>query len=319
MGCQEQSRTLRAVKEDQSRIVLAVKFENESSLKYRMVSERNIEIDLDGPADKAKPTSILEKLELVMSYSPVGQVKPYGITTMKAVCESARVTRKGSTGKTSADMTELLAGRSFTFTVSPVGKVLDYSEMDALVFELGKKTIKTSGKQGRIKSPDMIADFVALQKHLWDPVTSVPQGTVGAVKGQTWKRLEIVPLPVPVRATKEITYTLVDGGRKAVEAEGAERKVEIRSTFVLSDEKIPDWPRLYEGSFRMRGMFGFLRSYRFKSIAGSGVQIFNVDSGVVESDEQEYRFLMGASFPMPLADPPVLTIDQKLTIKLMAD
>ncbi|MBW8035578.1 MAG: hypothetical protein FVQ79_08105 [Planctomycetes bacterium] len=308
MGCQEKSRT-----------ILAVKFENDSSIKYRMVSERNVETDLDGSAGKSKPTNISEKLELVMSYSPVGPVEVYGITTMKAVCESAKVTRRGLKGKPSADVADLLAGRSFNFTISPVGKVLDNSEMDALVLELGNKSIKTSDRQGRMKSPDMIADFIALQKHLWDSVTSVPQGTVGAVKGQTWKRLEYIPLPVPVRAAREITYTLADGGPGQVEAEGAERKVEIQSTFALSDEKLPDWPRLYERGFRMQGMFGFLRNYKFKSLEGSGVQVFNVDSGIVESDEQEYRLLITASFPAPLGDPPMLTIDQKLTIKLMAD
>lgn len=301
------------------RTVLAVKFENDSLIKYRMVSDRTVEIDLDGSEGKGKPSNMSEKLELIMSYSPVGPVKPYDITTMKAVCESAKVTRKSLKGKSSADVAELLAGRSFTFTVSPVGKVMDYSEMDALVFELGKKSIKKSGKQGGIKSPDMIADFVALQKHLWDSVASIPQGTVGAAKGQTWKRLENIPLPVPIRATKEITYTFVDGGQEQADAEGAERKVEIRSTFVLSDKKVSGWPRLYEGSFRMQGTFGFLRSYRFKSLEGSGVQIFNVDSGVVESDVQEYIFVMGASFPMPLGNPPELTIDQKLTIELMAN
>ncbi|MBW2562320.1 MAG: hypothetical protein JRE40_15925, partial [Deltaproteobacteria bacterium] len=241
------------------------------------------------------------------------------ITTMKAVCESAKVTRRGSKGKPSADVADLLAGRSFNFTISPVGKVLDNSEMDALVLELGNKSIKTSDRQGRIKSPDMIADFIALQKHLWDSVASVPQGTVGAVKGQTWKRLEYIPLPVPVRMAREITYTLADGDPGQVEAEGAERKVEIQSTFALSGERLGDWPRLYGAGFRIQGTFGFLRNYKFKSLEGSGVQVFNVDSGVVESDEQEYRFLMTASFPMPLGDPPVLAIDQKLMIKLMAD
>lgn len=310
MGCLEQSRT-----------VLVVKFENDSSIKYRMISDRKVGVDLDGSGVGAKPKKMSEKLELVMSYTPVGQVDPYGITTMKAVCESAKVTRRNLSGSSSADVAEQLAGRSFNFTISPVGKVLDYSEMDELVFELGGKSITSSGKQGRIKKPDMIADFITLQRHLWDSVASVPQGTLGAVKGQTWKRLGYVPLPVPVRATKEITYTLVGAeDDKQVEVEGADRKVEIRSTFVLSDEKITDWPRLYEGSFGMQGMFGFLRNYQFKSLEGSGVQIFNVDSGVVESDEQEYSFLIGASFPMPLGDsPPVMTVDQKLTIKLMAD
>lgn len=308
-GCQESERT-----------ILVVKFKNDSSLKYRMVSDRKVEIDLDGSEGKAKPSMVSEKLELVMSYAPVGQVDPYGITTMKATCGSAKVTRKSSAGRVLPDVAEELTGRSFNFTISPTGKVLDYSEMDALVFELGKRSIIEAGTQGRIKHPDMVADFIALQRHLWDSVASVDQGSRGAKDGQRWKTLEYIPLPIPVRATKETTYTLAGGVDRQVDPEGAERKVEIRSTLALSKEKIMDWPRLYEGSFRMRGMFGFLRNYRFISLEGTGVQIFNVDAGVVESDEQEYRVLMEASLPMALnADPPLLTVDQKMKIEILTE
>jgi hypothetical protein len=285
-----------------------------------MVSDRKTEIDLDGPGGKAKPSMLSEKLELVMSYTPVEQVDPYGITTMKAMCESARVTRKSSSGKVSvADVAEDLAGRSFNFTISPTGKVLDYSEMDALVFELGNRSIIDSGRQGRIKRPDMVADFVALQRHLWDPIASVDQGLQGVKDGQQWKTLENIPLPVPIRATKETTYTLAAAAEQ-VDPKGADKKVEIRSTFVLSDEKIFDWPRLYEGNFRMQGTVGFLRNYRFKSLEGIGVQIYNVDAGVVENDEQEYRVLMEASFMMKLGDiSPVITVDQKLKTEILTE
>ena len=308
MGCQEQSRT-----------ILAVKFENDSTVRYRVISERNIEVNLDTSTEKGKPSKTFEKLELVMAYSPVGEVQPYGITTMRGVCESAKVTRKNQAGRSAPDAAELLAGGSFTFTISPVGKILDYSEMDKLAYEIANKSIKSSGKQGRIKSPDMVADFVAMQKHLWDSVASIPQGTVGTAEGQTWRRFENIPLPVLALATKEITYTLVDEGQEDAAGEGQEKKVEIQSTFARSEEKVADWPQLYEGFFRVQGMFGFLRNYKFKSIEGSGLQVFNADSGVVESDEQEYRVMMDASFMMPLGGPPSITIDQKITIKLISD
>lgn len=308
-GCHESEQT-----------ILVVKFKNDTSVKYRMVSDRKVEIDLDGAEGKAQPSTVSEKLELVMSYAPVGQVDPYGITTMKATCESAKVTRKSSAGRASADVAEDLKGRSFDFTISPTGKVLDYSEMDALVLELGNKSITGSEKQGRIKRPDMIADFIALQRHLWDSIASVDQGSAGAKDGQQWKTLECIPLPMPVIAAKETTYTLNESADNQIDPKGAERKVEIRSTFALSKEKITDWPKLYEGNFRMQGMFGFLRGYRFKSLEGTGVQIFNVDAGVVESDEQEYQVLMQASLPMALtADPPALTVDQKMKIEIMTE
>lgn len=307
-GCQESART-----------ILVVKFKNDSSVKYRMVSDRKTETDIDGPEGKAKPTTVSEKLELVMSYTPVGKVDPYGITTMKATCESARVTRKSSSGKAVVDVTEDLAGRSFNFTISPTGRVLDYSEMDALVLELGNKSIIDAGRQGRIKRPDMIADFVALQRHLWDSIASVDQGLRGAKDGQQWKTLEYIPLPIPIRVAKETTYTLAAAAEQ-VDPEGADRKVEILSILALSGEKILDWPRLYEGGFRMRGMFGFLRNYRAKSLEGTGVQIFNVDAGVLESDEQEYRVLMEASFMMKLGDMlPVITVDQKLKTEILTE
>ena len=70
----------------------------------------------------------------------------------------------------------------------------------------------------------------------------------------------------------------------------------------------------------MRGMFGFLKGYDFKTLEGTGTQIFNIDTGTVESDVQEYKMVIDAAFLLALGDStPHITIDQKISVKLLND
>jgi hypothetical protein len=70
----------------------------------------------------------------------------------------------------------------------------------------------------------------------------------------------------------------------------------------------------------MRGMFGFLRDFKFRSLDGAGSQIFNIDTGTLESEQQQYKVHIDAGFMMPLGDTvPTVTIDQKINIQLLGD
>ncbi len=68
----------------------------------------------------------------------------------------------------------------------------------------------------------------------------------------------------------------------------------------------------------MKGMFGFLRNYKTTSLSGTGTQIYNLDTGQVEREQQQYRVDVEADFLMPLGDTkPKLIIQQKIKVRLL--
>jgi len=297
--------------------LLAVEFAPETTLRYRLVSERDITLELksDDPQMKDKPQKMSEKLELVMAYKPI-QVDPFGVTIIEGKCESAKVTRRTfTTASSTPDATEKLAGRTYIIKLSPSGKITDYSGMTEVVREVGNLAF-TGGNTGnqKIKDPDMIFDFIAMQWYLWDAVSTIEKPREGVRKGKTWKTDQLIPLPVPLVAARTTSYTF-DGVSETQEG----RKAVITSSYELTDEALDNWPSPYGREFTMRGMFGFLRNYQFKSIQGSGRQIFNIETGTVEKDVQQYKLILNAGFLMPLGTSvPVLTIDQNMMAELLS-
>ncbi|MBE0537006.1 MAG: hypothetical protein IH624_15185 [Phycisphaerae bacterium] len=298
--------------------LLVVEFKPETTLRYKFVSERDITLELksDDPKmqDKNKPQKMAEKLELVIAYKPV-EVDPFGLTVIEATCESAQVTRRNFTAaNTTPDAAQQLAGKTFTIKLSPSGKITDYSSLTEIVQRLGEQafTGSTTGSQ-KIKNPDMIYDFIAMQWYLWDSVATIDKPLDGVKKGTTWTADQLIPLPVPMIAARKTTYTFnnimeTPEGRKAI----------INSEYELTKAKLENWPKPYAESFAMKGMFGFLRNYQYQSVEGTGKQIFNIDSGTVESDRQHYIMTMTAAFMLPLGDSvPVITLDQKITTELL--
>jgi hypothetical protein len=310
--------TLAGCKESAKRELLTVEFQPDTVLKYKLVSERDITLDLrsEDPRvkEKNKPQTMREKLEMVIAYKPV-EVDPFGLTIIEGTVKSAKVTRTSFTAKASSkDAAEELAGQTFTIKLTPTGQIADHESLTALVRKTGEKAFatNTAGKQ-RIKDPDMIYDFIALQWYLWDSVATIEEPLDGVRTGQSWKAVQLIPLPVPIKVARETTYTL-DG----VEQTPQGRKATITSCYDLSEETLENWPNPYSGRYAMRGMFGFLRGYKYESIEGTGTQMFDVDSGVVEKDEQQYKMKMSAQFMLALGDSvPVITIDQKITAELL--
>lgn len=299
--------------------LLSVDFSEGTVLRYKLVSSRDVEVNLDstGSASKggqSKPQKMSEKLVLVIAYKPV-EVDPYGLSTIEAKCESAKVTRTSVVRKSSErDGAESLAGESFRFRITPAGRIKDYTDLKALIRRCGDKAFASStGRQGRIKNSDMITDFSAFQWHFWDSIASIEDAVAGVEPGQSWKATQFIALPMPIPAARETTYTL-----DRVDETEAGRKAVIVSSYKLSDSRVKNWPRPYTGQFSMRGMFGFLRKFKFRSLEGSGEQIFNIDTGTLESEEQQYKVHIDAGFMMPLGDTvPTVTIDQKISIELL--
>lgn len=300
------------------RQLLSVDFQQNQTLRYKFTSSREIEVDWD-PAKSAPKSSkgkidkSSESVDMVVAYTPV-EIDPYGLTIVKATCESVKVKRRAPKGSRAAgkDAVESLKGKTFTFTVDPTGKITDYSQLDELIREIGKKPFRTDSRRGRIKEPDMIGDFIATQWFLWDSVSSIKKPVEGIRVGQSWNSKLSVPVPMVMRKARDVTYTLdeIRPGEKGPLAV-------IGSSYSMSESVPRDWPIPYSGSFQMSGRFGFLKGYKVLDLQGRGQELFNIDAGRTEKYDQQYQMQLEASLPMGIDVHPRLTIKQNLTMKIL--
>ncbi|MHC4118557.1 MAG: DUF6263 family protein [Planctomycetota bacterium] len=298
------------------RELLTVDFEKGRTLRYKFVSSREITIGWDTPQTPARPGASAgdkssESMEVIVAYTPV-KVDPYGLTTVEAECQSVKVMRSKGSRK---DAVQALAGKTFTLTVGPTGKIEDYSQLDKLLKEIGEKAFRTDTNRGRIKDPDMIGDFVASQWFLWNAVSTIERPSEGVAPGQSWNSKLSIPTPMVMRKARDVVYTLdeirpSEKGRLAV----------ITSSYKPADSVPKGWPIPYWGSFQMVGPFGFYRNYKILSLQGRGEELFNIDAGRTERYEQHYEMKLSASLLMPLPGAnPKITINQNLTMELLED
>ncbi len=278
------------------------------------MSSRDIEVDWSFAQDgakkaKSKVDKSRESMEMIVAYTPV-EVDRYSLTTIKATCESVKVRRKQRRG--TKDAVESLSGKSFIITVSPTGKIEDYSQLDELIREIGKKAFRTAGGGGRIKNPDMISDFVATQWFLWDVIASIEKPLDGVSVGRSWTSKLSVPTPMVSRLARDVTYTL-DEIRQSEKGQLAV----IKSSYSLAKSAPKSWPIPYAGRFRMSGTFGFLTRYKYLNLQGGGQELFNIDSGRTEQYNQQYQLNIEASAPFGLGAGPRIKIKQNLTMQLL--
>jgi len=294
--------------------LLTVDFQAGETLRYKFVSGREITVDWDTTAAKSRsgrPVSdkSSESLEIIMAYTPV-EINPYGLTTVKAVCESVKVARSKGPGR---DAVETLAGRTFTLAVGPTGKIEDNSQLDELLKEIGEKVFRANTDMGRIKEPDMIADVVATQWFLWDAVSSLKQPSRGAAIGQSWNSKLSVPTPMVMRKARDVTYSLDE-----IRPSEKGRLAMISSSYKIADSAPREWPIPYSGTFQVAGAYGFYRNYQVLSLQGRGEELFNIDAGRTEQYKQQYEMQLSASMLLPLAGVnPKITIKQNLTMNLL--
>ena len=278
------------------------------------MSSRDIEVDWsfaqdDAKKAKSKVDKSHESMEMIVAYTPV-EVGRYGLTTIKATCESVKVRRKQR--RSTKDAVESLSGKSFIITVSPTGKIEDYSQLDELIREIGKKAFRTGGREGRTKNPDMIGDFVATQWFLWDVIASIEKPLDGVSVGRSWTSKLSVPTPMVSRLARDVTYTL-DEIRQSEKGQLAV----IKSSYSLAKSAPKSWPIPYAGRFRMSGTFGFLTRYKYLDLQGEGQELFNIDAGRTEQYNQQYQLNIEASAPFGLGAGPRIKIKQNLTMQLL--
>lgn len=316
-GCSETSRIEKPPSKDKT--LLSVDFQQGRSLQYKFVSSREIEVILEpkktatSKAGKGTTSKSTESMELVVVYTPI-KVDPYGLSTIKATCKSVKVRRTRSTGGRTGgkDAVEYLPGKSFTFTVGPSGKIEDYSQLDELVKEIGKKAFRPNTQKGRTKEPDMIGDFISSQWFLWDAISSIDKPSRGVAPGQNWKSQLIVTGPMVMRQARDVVYSL----REIRQSPKGSIAV-ISSSYTLADSVPKSWPVPYYGTFKMSGSFGFFRAYKFLDLKGKGEELFNIDTGQTEKYTQQYEMKLKAALPLPIGAEPKINIKQKMSMTLL--
>jgi hypothetical protein len=317
-GCQPQITEKELLAE--GKILLAVDFEEGKTLRYKFLSRRDIEVnwgELKGgsKSGKGKTDKVFESVEMVVAYTPI-EVDPFGLTTIKATCESVKVNQTSPAGRQGGrkDAVETFSGKTFTFTINAAGEMKDDSELEMLIKEAGKNAFRAKSRKGRVKEPDMIGDFIATQWFLWDSISSIEKPAEGVEIGQTWESQLLVPVTMVLRQLRSVTYTL-DEIRQSKKGQLAV----IRSSYSLPNISPRIWPIPYSGSFQMSGRFGFLRGYKALALEGEGEELFNIDAGRIEKYNQQYEMKLRSSLPMGLSGVIPITVKQKLTMELLED
>lgn len=300
-----------------NKTLLTVDFPQGQTLRYKFVSSRDITVDWGQSSSKqqgkSKVDTTSESLEMVISYTPV-EVEPYGLTTVMAKCESAKVTRTGKSPRRSArqDAAESFAGKSWIFTVAPTGKVEDRSKLYDVLRQAGQQAFRPDRSKGLIKEPDMLYDFIALQWFGWDSISSILDPAAGVGAGDEWQSVLSVPAPMILWVARNVTYQLNE-----IRRDERGPLALIESSYSLLQPSPTDWPIPYTERFQMSGMFGFMRNYKVLDLQGTGQELFNIDAGRTQQYTQHYTMQVQASLPLGLGVNPKITIGQTLSMTLL--
>jgi hypothetical protein len=295
--------------------ILTVDFVEGQTLQYRFVAGRDVTIEWDQENKMSKDAknsvdTNTETLDIVMAYTPV-ELNPFALTTVKATCKSAKVTRTRRAGAGSKDAAEHFAGKSYTLKVGPTGKIEDNSELNEAIKQVGEKAFRKDSKQGRIKDPDMVNDIVATQWFLWDSISSIPQDSDGLIPGRTWKSQLSLPSPIVMRKARDVVYKLDE-----IRSTPRGKVAIISSSYSMAESNPPgSWPIPYSGSFRVSGTFGFLGGFKLLGVNGTGQETFNIDTGQLEEYTQNYEMKLSSIIPLGLSAKPAITIRQTITAK----
>ena len=316
LGCVEEGKTL-------NNKLFSIDFKAGQQYRYRFVSDREVDLRLsNSEKDKAQKSS--EKLDMVIAYE-ILDTDLYGISSVKATCESVVVDKVSVSKRESkkADVVESLAGKSWQFKVNSLGQIQDYSELEQLVCEMGANSITTQGNR-RLKEPDMIDDFIATQWFMWDPVASIRKPLKGVAAGESWDSYLTIPFSRRLPGERAVKYTLL-ADTEASAGDISRIKADYKLEKIKFDESKKALPNLmlpdpYEGSFQMRGMFGFLANYQITDLSGGGDVVFDNSRGLLVSHNQEYKMDVVASFLFPLGNSvPELSIKQTITVDLIEE
>ena len=301
--------------------LLSVDFPSDAPLRYKLTSDRNVELNFDpgGTLSKGKDAGQLqtmtEKLDMVVAYKAI-KTSDTG-TTVEVTFESVAVARSSMSGRGNSgqDPVSSIQGKKIKFDVGPTGTIEDANEFRVLLEEVMKQAF--GGKSSGIKDPELTSDLIALVWFMWDPISSVPSPASGVEAGDTWRSQVLAPMPMPMNLARGVEYTF-----KGVEPNQAGVGV-IDANYTVSKERAPrEWPFPYSGSFQMRGVFGFLRGYKVLGVEGAGEYRYSIELGRLETMEQDYKAEIKAEMPFGLGTEgttpkPNMIIKQKLSAQLL--
>jgi hypothetical protein len=300
--------------------LLTVDFKTGQTLKYKFVNSRDMAVNWGpmrgGDPNKTKIDKSSESLEMVVSYTPV-KVDPYGVSTIRADCESARAKRTLSSPRQQnwQEAAEGFTGKSWTFTVDSRGKVVDSAEFRSLLLQVGQRAFRADRSKGLVKEPDMLFDVISMQWFLWDSVSSINNPIKGVAVGDKWKSVLAAPATMFLFVARDVNYTLSE-----IRVQDANNRIAVIDSSYSLRRPIPaEWPVPYTEPFQMSGIFGFLRQYITRDLRGHGQELFNIDAGRTERYSHSYTIHASASMPMGLPGVnPQITIDQNSTMELLA-
>jgi hypothetical protein len=301
----------------ESRTLLTVDFQKGQTLKYLFTSKRTLNVDW-GQGQKmtrggGRTNQFIDTMRLIVSYTPT-DVDPYGVTTIKALCEQAWAHHDESIrNQSQPDAVQSLTGKTWTFTVDATGKIVDDNGLRDVIREAGKKAFRADTSRGLIKEPDMMYDFIASQWFLWDSISSIKKPVEGVSVGDMWKSRLSVPSPMFLFTGRDVNYTLAE-----IRQEPNNGKIAvINSSYSPFYPTPPEWPLPYTDRFMMSGTFGFLRNYKVLDLKGSGQEFFNIDKGQIQRSEQQWEMNVSASLPLEIGPKPTINIKQSLTMELV--
>jgi hypothetical protein len=294
-----------------ARVHLTVDFKKGQTLRYRFYSARYNTVNWGKQGEvNSKTDTFQESLRMVISYTPL-EVDPYGISTIQAVCESAKVERDERLAAYAPDAAESLAGKKWTFTVDSTGRIHDSSKLYDVLREAGTKAFRPDRGKGLIKDPDMLYDFIASQWFLWDSISSIKNPSAGVRMGDKWKSMLFVPASMLLFDARDVNYRLAE-----IRPDPNGRIALIESTYTLSYPCPSDWPVPYTDTYQLSGVFGFLRAYQTHNLTGDGGEYFNIDAGRIEKSTQTWKMNVSASMLLPGVTPQLI-IEQIMTMELV--
>jgi len=281
--------------------LLVVDMDKDEAVRYRMVSERDVVVDLDpngtiSKGGKSGAKSFYEKLEMEVSVKLL-EIDSLGYLNIEVGFDSVKVQRKGSSGAKGRDAAEMLAGKKGVIKMTPAGLIVDSEGFEKVIQGAGSNSF-SKGKNGKIDTPvksvDMVSDAAGMVYYFWDVMSKVDDPLKGVKGGQDWKSNIWLPLPVAVDAGRDVSYK-VD---KIISDDGGNRAI-IKSS-ISGGARPRDFLKLYPfGKYRQRGFFGVLIC-KLRNLEGEGEIEFDLDKGMVVRDEQEYEIELKANLFMRL-------------------
>ncbi len=289
--------------------------ESDRSIRYQYTSSRQITVGSEVKVENSESSQTMtQELELILNCKPVTSEDAFAYDV---TIESAKVSQKDFQGETIFNhAVEELQGKPFQLTCSKDGAIVENSEFVKLLKAAADEESFHRHRKALLKEPDMLPDMVAMQYNLFASAAKIRPENVFSTN-QKFSFVEPTPWPVTLFP---IPDHQVDCAVKAFKSEDGIKKAKITESYALAEKSQLNMQSIYPGVYKMPGLLGFMRNYKFDSISGSGEKIYNMKSGQIEKSVQNYTVKGTASYAMPIKDSqPQITVNQTISYEIICD